>query len=183
MAAEYKTTYGQNAVYGSLAYDFNNPELYPEFEYGAVPREQKQERVHNETHTHRRAAVRARSKQGIAPGAVLGMLVAAALFVVAIMAQVQLMDVSAASVELQEQLAELETQQARLKIAYESAFNLNEIETYALAELGMQKPTADQIYYIDTSSPDKAVVVQQSADDSLLDRVADFLSELGSYFK
>lgn len=84
--------------------------------------------------------------------------------------------------ELSEQLAELEMQQAKLKIAYESAFNLNEIETYALAELGMQKPTADQIYYIDTSSPDKAVVVQQSANDTLFDRVADFLSELGSYF-
>lgn len=183
MAAEYKMKYGQNAVRGSLAYDFNNPELYPEVEYGSFPRQRQQERVEERSVPRQRTAVHTRSKQGIAPGAVLGMMIAAALFVVAIMAQVQLMDVSAQSVKLQNQLEELEVQQARLKIAYESAFNLHEIESYALAELGMQKPTADQIYYIDTSSPDKAVVIRQDAGDTLFDRVADFLSELGSYFK
>lgn len=181
MATDYKVRYGQGAVYGSLAYDFDTPELYPEVEYGAIPRKQEQTRVHERV--QQRAAVQTRSKQGIAPGAIFGMLVAAALLIVAITAQVQLMDISAGSVELEAQLAELEMQQAKLQIAYESAFNLTEIETYAIAELGMQKPKADQIYYIDTSSPDKAVVVYQEQNDSFVDRVSDFLAGIGAYFK
>ena len=98
------------------------------------------------------------------------------------MAQVQLFSVADSAVELEQQLAELEQQQAKLKIAYESAFNLAEIEDYAVSSLGMQKPKADQVYYIDTSSPDKAVVVAQSEGESLIDRAADFLSGLGAYF-
>ena len=76
-----------------------------------------------------------------------------------------------------------QAEQAKLQIAYESAFNLTEIEEYATAQLGMQKPTADQIYYIDTSSPDKAVIVQQTEEDSFVDRVSDFLMGIGEYFR
>lgn len=182
-AAAGKSRYGQNAVYGSLAYDFNDPELYPGEEYGsrtgAAPRTQEQERVKVRTKAH---AV-PHTKQGLAPLALVGMFVAAFLFVIAVMAQVQLLDISATSVELQQQLDELEAEQAKLKIAYESAFNLTEIEEYATASLGMQKPRADQIYYIDTSSPDRAEVVAQTDTDSFVDKVADFISGIGAYFR
>lgn len=182
MATQVRSKYGQNAVYGSLAYDFNNPELYPEIEYG-MPLEKTAPPVNNEKTAGRvRTGIHARTKQSLAPTSVLGMLVAAALFVVCIMSQVKVMDISAKSVELQSQLTELEIQQAKLKIAYESAFNLAEIEEYAINELGMQKPTANQIYYIDTSAPDRAVIVQQSSNDSFVDKMADFLSGLGAYF-
>lgn len=183
MASQAGNKYGSGAVYGSLAYDFNNPELYPEVEYGIPLERPAPPKPEESTQVRPRVRTRARTKQGVAPGAVLGILVAAALFVVCIMAQVRVMDISARSAELTSQLTELETRQARLKIEYESAFNLAEIEEYATKELGMQKPTADQIYYIDTSSPDRAVVVQQTSNDSLVDRVADFLSGLGEYFR
>ena len=110
------------------------------------------------------------------------MLAAAFLFVTAITAQVGLLSVSGESVELESRLHELEEKQDRLRIAYESAFNLAEVEEYAIGELGMQKPGADQIFYIDTSSPDKAVVVSDGSGDSLVDRVSDFFSGLGAYF-
>ena len=166
--------YGQGAVYGSLAYDFNNPELYPE-EYSRPQTPAARPQTQTRTRVRTRAKAAARTKQGIAPTAVLGALVAAFLLVTGILAQVQLFSVADGAVEL-------EQQQAKLKIAYESAFNLAEIEEYAVSSLGMQKPKADQVYYIDTSSPDKAVVVAQSGGESLIDRAADFLSGLGAYF-
>lgn len=182
MAASSKTRYGHNAVYGSLAYDFDNPELYPEeysspLERTAPPQTREKTAAKPRVHTH------ARAKQGVSPTAILGMLAAAVLFVIAIMAQIQLFDISSQSVELQSRLSELETEQTKLQIAYESAFNLTEIEEYAITELGMQKPSANQIYYIDTSSPDRAVVVQDRSDDSFVNRVSDFLSGIGAYFR
>ncbi len=182
MAEQMRRKYGQNAVYGSLAYDFNNPELYPEIEYG-LPLEKTAPPVRKErTATRVRTGAHARTKQNVAPATVLGVLIAAALFVMSIMAQIQVLDISASTVELQNQLEELEMRQAKLRITYESAFNLAEIEEYAVKELGMQKPSADQIYYIDTSAPDRAVVVNSGANDSFVDRAADFLSGLEAYF-
>lgn len=181
MAAAASAKYGQGAVYGTLAYDFNNPELYPE-EYSRPQTPAARPRTQTQTRVRTRAKTAARTKQGIAPTAILGALVAAFLLVTGVLAQVQLFSVSDGAVELEQQLAELEQQQAKLKIAYESAFNLAEIEDYAMSSLGMQKPKADQVYYIDTSSPDKAVVVAQSEGESLVDRAADFLSGLGAYF-
>lgn len=181
MAATAARKYGQGAVYGSLAYDFDNPELYAGEEYSrpipaAKPRTQTQTRVR----TRARAAVHAR--QSIAPLSIVGFFAAAFLFVIAITAQIQLFDISAESVELNSQLAALEEEQAKLRIAYESAFNLAEIEDYATGELGMQKPSNDQVFYIDTSAPDKAVVIAESGNDSFADRTADFFSSIRAYF-
>lgn len=184
MAAQRNTGYGQGAVYGSLAYDFNNPALYPETEYSSpleIPAKPR-------TGTHRikrtgvRTASQTRTKQVIAPFAVIGILVAAMIFIVGIMAQIELVDITNSTVELNEQIAQLQQEQTKLKIAYESAFNLAEIEEYAVSELGMQKASAEQIVYIDTSAPDKAVVVYNPGSDSFVDRVSDFITGLLSYF-
>ena len=185
MAAVARRKYGQGAVYGSLAYDFNNPELYADeyASYGstaerAVPRAKPQ----TGTRVRTRAKTVRHTKQSIAPSAILGMGIAAFLFVVALMANIALMDVSAGSAELESELDQLREEQTRLLIAYESAFNLTEIEEYATSSLGMQKPKADQIYYIDTSSPDKAMVIADSTEAGLFDRVADIISGIGEYF-
>ena len=187
MANNVNETYGRGAVFGSLAYDFNHPELYTgEEEYSQAPEtEQKQEtetRVQTRTRTRTKIAVR--TKQGIAPFALIGVLAAAFLTVTAITAQVSVVNISGDSVALQSKLGELEEERTRLRIAYESAFNLAEIEEYATTNLGMQKPNAAQITYIDTSAPDKAVVIGNSegGNDSFVDRAGDFLSGLGSYF-
>lgn len=183
-AATAKRRYGQGAVYGSLAYDFNNPELYAGEEYSA-PQRERTAGTQTQTRTQVRTRARAvpRTRQGIAPTAIIGMLVAAFLLVTGITAQVQLMRTSGDSVELTEKLSTLQAEQAKLRIRYESAFNLSEIEEYATGTLGMQKPTADQISYIDTSAPDRAVVLSTGESDSFVDRAADFLSGLGAYFK
>ncbi len=171
--------YGQGAVYGSLADDCDNPARYGEEYTTARPRVQTQTKTRVQT----RARTVARSKQSIAPLSIVGMAVAAFLLVTAILAQAQIVGISAKSVSLRQELDVLEERQAKLRIAYESAFNMAEIEDYAVHSLGMQKPQADQIYYIDTSSPDKAVVIAQSGDDGFVDRVSDAISGLAAYFR
>ena len=181
MAATAAKKYGQGAVYGSLAYDFDNPELYRE-EYSRPQAPTAKPRTQTQTRVHTRARVATRTRQSIAPLSIIGFAVAAFLCVIAITAQIRLFDISSESVALSSQLAALQEDQARLKIAYESAFNLAEIETYAVNELKMQKPSADQIFYIDTSAPDKAVVIATSADESFADRTADFVASIRTYF-
>lgn len=185
MADSAKRKYGQGAVYGSLAYDFNNPLLYPETEseYSEPLERPAPPQTREKTAARTRTAAHARARQGISPLAIAGIFIAAALFVVGMMAQAQLLSISDSSVQLQSQLEELNTQQDKLKISYESAFNLNEIEEYATSRLGMQKPNVDQIYYVDTSSPDRAVVVQSAADETFLQKAENFFSGIGAYFK
>ena len=184
-AAAAKSTYGQGAVYGSLAYDFNNPELYREEYNTAQPttRTRTQPQTQTQTRVRTRARTAVHTRQSIAPLSLIGMLAAAFLLVVAILAQAQIVGISSKSVELQSELEQLEEQQAKLRIAYESAFNMAEIEDYAIHSLGMQKPRADQIYYIDTSSPDKAVVITGSESIGFVDRVSDYLTGVVEYFR
>ena len=109
-----------------------------------------------------------RPKQAIAPMAVLGFAIAAVLIVFSLVARVQLSQASAQVSALEDQYAQLQEQQTRLRIDYESAFNLTEIEDYAIHELGMQKPRSDQLYYISSSdAADTAVVLDQTAAEPL----------------
>ena len=126
-----------------------------------------------------------RPKQAIAPMAVLGFAIAAVLIVVSLVARVQLSQASAEVSALEDQYTQLQEQQTRLRIDYESAFNLTEIEDYAIHELGMQKPRSDQLYYISSDATDTAVVLDQNAAEplSLADRLGDFFSSILEYFR
>ena len=181
MAAVAERRYGQGAVYGSLAYDFDNPELYRE-EYSRPRTPAAKPQTRTQTHVRTRTRVAVRSRQGISPLSVLGLFVAAVMFVIAITAQINLFAVSSDSVALTKELAVLEEERAKLRIAYERAFNLSEVETYAKETLGMQKPSADQIFYIDTSAADKAVVIASGEGATFTERAADFLSGFQAYF-
>ena len=105
--------------------------------------------------------------------------------VVSLVARVQLSQASAEVSALEDQYTQLQEQQTRLRIDYESAFNLTEIEDYAIHELGMQKPRSDQIYYISSDATDTAVVLDQNAAEplSLADRLGDFFSSILEYFR
>ncbi len=183
MAAAAKRSYGQGAVYGSLAYDFNHPELYQENYEETARTPAARPQTGTQTHVRTRAKTVTAARQGIAPFSVVGVLIAAFLFVTAILAQAQLIGISSESVALQRQLSELKEEQTKLRIQYESAFNMEDIEEYAIRSLGMQRPQADQILYIDTSAPDKAVVIATNESDGFVDRAADFLSGLAEYFR
>lgn len=171
-------TYSRDAVNGSLAYDLSSPAaedyLYSApVDIPAAPR--TVEKVVPET-----VAV---PKQSISPFAVLGFAVAAVLIALSLMARAQLTAASESISALEGQYAALQEEQAKLLIGYESAFNLTEIEDYAINELGMQKPRSDQLYYINSAAQDKAVVLTEEAENvGLVDRLGDFISSLVEYF-
>jgi len=181
MAATAVKKYGQGAVYGSLAYDFNHPELYQE-EYSRPQTPAARPQTATQTKVRTRARTAAVTKQGVSPVAIIGIAVAAVLLIISITAQITAFSVAGENVALTNQLEELEREQAKLQIAYESAFNLAEVETYATQVLGMQKPGADQIYYIDTSAPDKAVVVADGSSGTFAERTADFFTGIRALF-
>lgn len=130
------------------------------------------------------ARPRVSTRQTVSPGAVLGFAVAAVLLVFTLMAKIQLTQITDQAVKLEERLVELKNEKARLEIEYEGAFNLKEIEEYAISGLGMQRPREDQIYYLQNSVPDKAVVMEEEPEEeTLLERIfglADFIAE---YFR
>lgn len=169
-ASTMKRNYGSNAVYGSLAYDYNHAESFWD-EYTSAPRT----RTETQTKVRTRAKTVTHTKQSIAPVSILGVMIAAFLFVISVMAQSKLVTISSESVALQQELEQLEERKAKLEISYESAFNMADIEEYAVKSLGMQKPKADQIFYIDTSATDRAVVIAQNVNKGFVDRVSDFI--------
>lgn len=175
---------GENVVYGNLAYDLGSPAI--EFEYYAPPAgEVLEEPAVDAPVVEEKAAASAAAlnRQAIAPFALIGFACAAMLLVFSLMARIQLTSISDETVALQSELTELETEQQKLLIEYESAFNLAEIEEYAMNELGMQKPRDDQIYYIDGTAPDKAVAAENGEGTGFLDRIGAFFASLGEYFR
>lgn len=179
--AENTGTYNANAVYGSLAYDFNNPALYPDYAEEAswqvshqvqdIPAEEELPQVETA----------AKNKQAISPLAVIGAAFASVLIVVMLLAQVSLTAVSNEAVELTERIETLEMERNRLRIEFEGTFNLTEIEKYAIEELGMQKPTKDQIFCINTAARDKVEIIPAEQPDGLLSRASDFAGSIGEY--
>ena len=116
--------------------------------------------------------------------ALLGFGIAAVLLVFSLMARIQLIAVTDGTVELESQLSELQTENAKLQIAYESAFNLTEIEDYATRVLGMQQPRSDQVYYVNGTAVDRAeVMVEQTGEQRLSDRFDDLIASVGEYFQ
>jgi len=167
--------YVPGAVNGSSAYDFSHPDLAPD-QYG---RTKEQPETQTRTRVRTKPQVRPKTKQSVAPTAVIGMLIAGVLLVTMIMAKAQLMTISMESASLTSQLAAANTQQAKLQVTYETAFNFSEIEEYATKTLGMQKPSADQIIYLDTAATDRAFVIEDTGSLSAFDKFADFISSIG----
>jgi cell division protein FtsL len=177
MAKPKKNRYGQNAVNGSLAYDYDNPALYPEYEYGKPLDIPERPRVREEVVPKTEVL----TKQSISLLAVFGFAAAAVLLVFSLMARIQFTQVSAETAKLESQLSELTEEQSKLTIAYESALNLTDIEDYAINTLGMQKPRADQVRYVSSSAQDKAEILN-GTDGTDSNKASDIVDSLREYF-
>lgn len=155
-----------SAVYGNLAYDLDRevPMRRPRrtAEQPAV-REAAAPKVRSVS------SVQVREKQSVSPMAVIGILGIIALAVLVLLSYVQLTELSAGTVKLQTQLKTLQTQSVTLTAEYEKIYDLATVKEAAEAA-GMSKPSSSQIYYIDLSDGDNAVVYQQ-ADSEILSRL------------
>ena len=184
MAATAKSPrYGNNATYGSLAYDANRVARYHERIYRPVDRQviiPAAPRIKEEV----ASAALIRTRQAVSPLAIIGYVCAAILVIFSLMAKVQLTEVTDASANLEQQLSDLEVAQNRLLIDYEKAFNMTEIEEYATTQLGMQRPRDEQVFYLDSTVPDKAVIInEKKTENGFGDRILDALSSIAEYFR
>jgi hypothetical protein len=75
---------------------------------------------------------------------------------------------------LQQKLDSLIEDEKRLKIEYERAFDLEQIEIYAVNELGMVRPEAEEL--INIVPQDKAVILAEGVEPGFFESVL-------SYFK
>ena len=163
---------------GSLAYEITQP-VEEEYFYSVDP-DDLPEAPELEAPLARPLPV---PKQSVAPGAIFGALVAAAMVVLLMMAQVRMSIANKDVLALENQVKALQAEQADLEISYETAFNLTELEDYAVNELGMQKPRSDQIYYVNGAAEDRTVILDANArQSSWADRVGDFLCRIAEYF-
>lgn len=159
---------GGRAVNGSLAYDLDYEVRERELRHaGEVPR--RRETAREEPKVRSVSKVQVRERQHVSAFTVLGFAAVIGMAVLVLMSYVQLTMLSADTVSLQNELAELETENVRLTAQYEQMFDMAAVKE-AAAAAGMGKPSNSQIYYIDLSDGDSAEVYQKE-DPSLLSRL------------
>ena len=169
--AEY-STYKTRYVSGSTAYDYDSAEVFGEY----APERDIEIPVARKL----RDEVVSTPSQAISPVAILGFVLVAVLMVFSLFARAQLSQISLQVVEQQTVLEELATQKQKLLVQYEFAFNLAEIEDYAIQELGMQQPRSEQIYYISSGVADKAEIITPEHQKNGLQKV---FSAIGEYLR
>jgi hypothetical protein len=162
--------YGRGgSVYGNLAYD--------------LEREVRVRQPHRETEERLRQAepqvrsisrVQVRERQKIPALAVVGFCAVIALSILVLMSYVQLTELSAQTVKMRGELTALQTENVTLTAQYEKMYDLSAVKE-AAQSVGMAKPSASQIYYIDLSDGDSAVVYEKK-DAGILTRLTDSLS-------
>ena len=106
------------------------------------------------------------------------------LLLAVLVATVNYTEMSDSVVELQQRLEELNDTEKKLKIQYEKAFDINEIESYAVNELHMAKPAADQVATSAVNAGNRAeIIAVEGEGEGFFSSVSTFISSLIGYFK
>ncbi len=147
----------QSATQGNVAYDlsrFDNRLRVRE----AVEREaQSAARLRQ---VKQRARAQAIARPRVSLWAVLGFMTAMFLMFFIVYSQMQLAEIGSAGAKLKSEINTLQKEQTRLLAERDQKIDLKEIERIATQKLGMVKPSADQIIYINLSGEDHAVVLR-----------------------
>ena len=157
----------------NLAYEVNTLPSYAPDEYRTPAPEQTRKPA---------AAPRHAARQSIAPGAVLGYLVAAVMLAAVLLARIQLTTANADTMAMRSTVEDLQAEHELLKAEYETVFNRKDVEEYAREMLDMEKPSAANIVYIHTVKEDKAVVLRDTESSGLLESVREFIRSATEYF-
>ena len=179
----------RSAVSGSNAYDLSRIREYvhesaePERAPSRNPVEKPA--VRTEPQSRLRTARKAAQKSyGLSLLAMVGFVVVGVMMVFVLLAHVKYNEVTNDTVQLQTKLNSLTDQERKLKIAYEDAFDVNDVEQYATNVLGMSKPGENQVSTIKSTAYDKAIVVNPEKDETVAtESMATFLASLVAYFK
>ena len=151
----------RSAVYGDLAYDLDRELRERELRHaGEAPRTRETAVPAVAPKVRSVSRVQVRERQRVSAFSVVGFAVVGILAVLVLMSYIQLTALSADMVSLKSQLSALETENVTLTAQHERMFDLDTVKAAAEAA-GMTKPSASQIYYVDLSGGDSAVVYQQ----------------------
>jgi len=120
--------------------------------------------------------------QGISILAVAGTLIIAVLMVIVVLAQVYYNDAVRETVRLNNHLAELSEGHRSLELAFVNAIDIREVERFARDELGMSRPDATQIIFLNSTVRDSAVTVEHTEQRNVESFMA-FLMSLIDYFR
>ncbi|MDR0819500.1 MAG: hypothetical protein LBN43_08015 [Oscillospiraceae bacterium] len=137
-----------------------------------------------QTNTARKIKLKSREIRRVAltPLGLLGVLGCAALILVWLNAQIKLTDMSTINSKLLSSYSLATEESARLKLAYENAFNLTTIEREATAKLGMHKATELQVIYIGAESDDAVMILNGGIkDEGILGKITDIFKKLSEY--
>ena len=146
---------GKQAVNGSLAYDLDYAVRERALRHaGEAPKAREKAKVYEAPR------VLLRARQVVSPLAVLSVAAIMGLALLVLMSYVQLTMLSADTVKLQSQLAELESENAALTAQYQRMFDMASVKEAAEAA-GMSKPSSTQMSQLDLSAGDSAVAYRQ----------------------
>ena len=166
--------YNRNSyVSGNLARELDREVREREFRHAGEPRREEAAAPKVRTRPVERPLVRQR--QRVSWVSVTGFAAVVVMAVMVLFCYVQLTQISSQVVALKKQLDVLEVDNAALTVQYQQMYDLSTVKEVAEAA-GMAKPRASQIYYVDLSSGDSAVVYQQE-DAGVLSAAAARISE------
>lgn len=175
----------RSGVYGNLAYDLERELRERELSHaGEVRREAERPRTEAAPKTKTRTRTLVRERKRVALASVLGFTAVAALAVLVLLNNVALTRLSGDVAELKSQLSVLETEHVTLSTQYQRLYDLSSVKAAAEAA-GMVKPRASQVYYVDLSGGDSAVVYQEASPGILsraLAMVTDGVGAVLEYF-
>jgi len=146
-----KDIYGYYGVYGSLAYDFRpiGNERAGEYSGNAAGKQKK----------------KTKCRAGGSPALLISSVLCIVLLITGLLGRSQTVVLSDEVSTLKKEIAELNAQQTKLKIEHASAFLPGETEAYAIEKLGMKKPGADQIIYIELVDRSEQIVENTAPKD------------------
>ena len=154
-------------VDGSLAHDLDWAVRERELRHaGELPRRRETAQEAPKIRTAAKPKVQVRERQQVSVFSLLGFAAVLSMAVLVLMSYIQLTVLSADTVELQNQLETLQTENVRLTAEYEQMFDLASVQE-AAETAGMVKPGSSQICYIDLSEGDSAVVYQKEEPSTL----------------
>lgn len=170
-------------IYGNLAYDLDA--LVKERQLEEAGRMQPERRHEEETVRRPRQQQAVRPKVQLSPLLLGGVTVLAAMVVVLLMGYVQLTQISGSVTEMKNEMGRLNDEHVALLTRYEQTFEMAAVKE-AAEELGMSKPSAGQIEYVELGGPDKAVVYAAGKDgvlDKFFASVEDGVGAVVEYFR
>ena len=133
-----------------------------------------------------RPRVRVREAGLVSPFAV-GFLAVGVFAVLLLFSYVQLTTISQQVVELRSEMTALQSEEAKLRTAYELSYDLSSIEETMTASGAMVRPQNGQVVYVDLSEPDTVTFFNQDEAaaglDGMFESVKSIASEIVAYFQ